>query len=114
MDRARAEAANRLLGQGRIAEALEILERTKDAGALDRARRDAVRAGDVFALARTCQILKAEAAASEWRELSQNAERAERWFDAVKALERAGDPEASEAIRAARCPDFRPLKPAGK
>jgi hypothetical protein len=77
-------------------------------------RREAVRAGDAFSLTRACQILRVEADPSEWRELAANAERAERWFDAVNALERAGDAEKSEALRAERCPEFKPFRPAGK
>jgi hypothetical protein len=114
LDAKRAAAAGAFLGAGRIAEALEILERTRDAGALARARKDAVRAGDVFSLSRACQILRVEADAAEWRELAENARKGERWYDAVNALERSGDAAAAEALRAEKCPDFKPFKPSGK
>lgn len=114
LDRARASAVNALLAKGRLAEALEILDRSKEAGALDQVRRDAVRAGDLFSLVRACQILRAEPDPAELRDLAGNAERAERWFDAVNALARAGDAEKSETLRLARCPDFQIFKPAGK
>jgi len=114
LDRGRTSVANALIAKGRLAESLEYLERSKDAGALDQVRRDAVRAGDLFSLVRVCQILKSDPTPAELRELAGNAERAERWYDAVNALARAGDAEASEAIRTARCPDFQPFKPANK
>lgn len=113
LDDRRARAADAYLSAGRLADALEFLERTKDAAGLERARRDAVRAGDAYSLARACQILHVEAAASEWKELAENGRRAERWYDAVNALGRAGDAEGAEALRAEKCPDFRPFKPAG-
>ncbi len=114
LDARRTAAAAALLVKGRLAEALEILERTKGPEPLQRVRRDAVRAGDAFSLSRACQILRVEADPSEWRELAANAERAERWYDAVNALDRVGDLEKSEALRTARCPDFKPFRPTGK
>lgn len=110
----RKAAAEGLIAKGRLAEALEYLEHTRDPAALAAIRREAVKAGDAFSLARACQILKAAPEPAEWRELSAAAERRERWFDAVNALERAGDAEAAEALRAARCPEFRPFRPTGK
>ncbi len=114
LEGARAAAASAFLAKGRLAEALEFLERTKDENSLNRVRSEAVRAGDAISLARACQILRVEPTPAEWRELAQNAERAERWFDAVNALEKAGDLEKSEALRVARCPDFKLFRPAGK
>ena len=114
LERGRASVVAGLIGKGRLAEALEYLERSRDAGALDQVRRDAVRAEDLFSLVRCCQILKAEAAPAELRELAANAQRAERWYDAVNAFARAGDAEASEALRVERCPDYQPFKPANK
>ena len=111
---ARAAAGAALLGAGRLADALEYLERTKGAEPLAEVRRAAVRAGDFFSLVRACQILKAEPDAGEFRELAAEAERRERFYDAVNALERAGEAEKAEALRQARCPDFRPFRPAGK
>lgn len=110
----RAAVAGKLADAGRLAESLEYLERDRDAAALGRVRREAVRAGDGFSLVRSCQLLRAEPDPSEWRELAANAEGAGKWYDAVNALERAGDAEKAEAVRAARCPGFRPFKPAGK
>ena len=114
LDRERAAAVSALIGKGRLAEALEILDRTREAGPLDQVRRDAVRAGDLFSLVRACQILKVDPDPAELRDLAGNAERAERWYDAVNALARAGDAEKSDALRLARCPDFQPFKPANK
>ena len=109
-----AAAAGSLLQAGRIAEALEFLERAKDQALLADARRRAVDAGDAFALKRACSILGAEASPDEWRSLAARAEAKERWFDAVNAYERAGDVEKSDEVRANRCPDYRPFKPANK
>jgi hypothetical protein len=114
LEKERTAAVHTLLSKGRLAEALEYLERMKDGADLAEVRRAAVRAGDLFSLVRACQILKADPEPAELRELGGNAERAERWFDAVNALDRAGDVERAEAIRAAQCPDYRPFKPAGK
>jgi hypothetical protein len=114
LERKRQAAAEALVEAGRLAEALEVLEHTRDGAALDRVRRAAIAAGDAFSLARACQILKAAPDPAEWRDLAAAAERRERWFDAVNALERAGDAERAEAVRAERCPSFRPFRPAGK
>jgi len=114
LDRERSSVVNALVAKGRLAESLEYLERSKDFGALGQVRRDAVAAGDLFSLVRSCQILKADADPAELRELAGNAERAERWYDAVNALARAGDEEKSEALRLARCPEFQLFKPANK
>lgn len=114
MERRRLSVAARLADEGRLAEALEYLERERDEALLQRLRREAVLAGDAFVLARSCQLLRAAADPSEWRDLARYAEGKERWFDAVNALERAGDLEKSEELRAARCPGFRPFRPAGK
>jgi len=110
----RAAVAAALVARGRLAEALEFLERTRDERLLAEVRRRAVLAGDAFALSRAAQILKAEPDPSEWRALATRAELAGRFFDAVNALERAGDAEGSGALRLQRCPDFRPFRPAGK
>jgi hypothetical protein len=107
-------AAKELLQSGRLAESLEFLERAKDLALLNDARRRAIEAGDAFSLRRAGSLLEAEPTADEWRTLSARAEAKERWFDAVNALERAGDVEKAEELRAARCPDFRPFKPANK
>ena len=114
LDAERAAVVKALVGKGRLAEALEILDRTKDAASLGQVRKDAVRAGDLFSLVRSCQILKVDADPAELRELAGIAERAGRFYDAVNALARAGDAEASEALRQAKCPDFQPFKPANK
>lgn len=110
----RRAAAEALLAKGRLAEALEYLERTRDEVPLRRARAEAVRTGDLFSFARANQILKSDAQPAEWRELAEAAKRAERWYEAVSALERAGDQEAADALRAEKCPDYRPFKPSGK
>ena len=88
-----------------MAESLEYLEHTKDPDTLGKARREAVRRGDAFSLARACQILRAEPAPEEWRELAANAGAAGRFLDAVNALERAGDADGAEALRAAGQPE---------
>ena len=107
-------AAQSLLQAGRIAEALEFLERAKDPALLADAKRRSVDAGDAFGLKRACSILDADASPDEWRALAARAEAKERWFDAVNAYERAGDVEKSDEVRANRCPDYRPFKPANK
>ncbi len=113
-DAERRAAAEALLAQGRLAEALEYLERTRDEAGLKRARADAIRAGDLSSYARANQLLKSEAQPAEYREIAEAAKRAERWYEAVSALERAGDQEAADALRAEKCPDYKPFKPVGK
>jgi hypothetical protein len=114
MESRRAAAARALVAKGRLAGALELLERGPDKGVLEEIRRRAVEAGDAFSLARACQLLDAPSTADEWRSLAERAERRERFYDAVNALERAGDAEKAEALRAAKCPEFRVFKPSGK
>jgi hypothetical protein len=110
----RARVARSLVHAGRLAEAMEYIEKAKDDALLAEVRRAAVLAGDAFSLLRACQILRVEPEAAEWRDLAARAEAAERWYDAVNALERAGEQEKADALRAQRCPEFRPFKPAGK
>jgi hypothetical protein len=114
IDAERLAVARAFLAAGRRSEALEVLERHRDPATLEEVRRSAVAAGDAFALSRCCQILKADPSPAEWRDLAAAAGRAERWYDAVNALGRAGDAEAAEALRAERCPDFRPFRPLDK
>lgn len=113
-DRRRLAVAASLVDAGRLAESLEYLERNRDEAILARVRGEAVAAGDAFTLNRAAQIQKAPPAPEEWRELARRAEARERWFDCVNALEKAGDAEKAEEVRASRCPDFRPFRPAGK
>ena len=114
MDRRRDEVADALVRQGRLAESLEYLEKTKDPARLSEVRRQAVAAGDVFSLVRACQILREDADANEWRQLASCAERAGRFYDAVNAWERSGDQAKADEVRGRNCPDFKPFKPAGK
>ena len=110
----RRAVAEALLARGRLAEALEYLERTRDEVPLKRVQAEAIRAGDVLAYARSSHLLKVETVPAEWRQLADAASRAERWFEAVTALERSGDQAAADELRAEKCPDYRPLKPANK
>ena len=114
MEGKRASVSTRLLDEGRLAEAMEYIEKERDQGLLDRVRRDAVTAGDAFSLTRVAQLLRVAPDPSEWRELARYAESKERWFDCVNALERAGEPEKAEEVRALRCPGFQPFRPVGK
>ena len=110
----RAATAERFVEAGRLAEALEFLERGRENPLHEKVRRRAAEAGDAFSLQRAAQILEAAATPDEWRDLARRAESRERWYDAVNALERAGDAEKAAALRAARCPDYSPFRPAGK
>ncbi len=113
-ERQQQAAATALLGEGRLAEALEYLERNRDRDLLARVRAAAVAAGDAFSLQRAAQLLKEEPGADEWRSLAGAAEGSGRYYDAVRAWERAGDPERSEAVRVAHHPEYAPFKPQGK
>lgn len=108
------KTAEGFLAEGRLAEALEFLERNRDVAMLDRVARAAVDRGDAFSLGRSLQLAGETADADRWRTLAANAERAERWYDAIRALERAGDEERAEELRQAHHPDYKPFKPAGK
>ena len=113
-EKRRAALAATLTAKGRLAEALEYLERGREETVLHQVRQAAVLAGDAFALSRACQILKVDADPAEWRGLAARAEGAGKYFDAVNAWEKAGEAEKAETLRLSRCPEFRPFKPAGK
>jgi hypothetical protein len=113
-EKRRAALAAVLASKGRLAEALEYLERGREEAVLHQVRKAAVMAGDAFALSRSCQILKVDVDPSEWRDLAARAEAAGKYLDAVNAWEKAGEAEKAETLRLAKCPEFRPFKPAGK
>ncbi len=113
-ERTRAAAARTLLAAGRLSEALEMLERGGDPGVVAEVRRAAVAKGDAFALQRAAQLLREEVPPGDWRSLAARAEAAGRHYEAIRALEKAGDAEAAEAMRLKHHPEYVPFKPVGK
>jgi hypothetical protein len=106
--------ASDFLEAGRLSEALEFLERSREGALLQKVRAAAIERGDAFALSRCLQLMGDAGDPAEWNALAARAEATDRWYDAIRALERSGNTERSEALRMERHPDYRPFKPAGK
>ena len=112
--KAQEAAARALVKAGRLSEALEFLERWKSPETLEAVRREAVGRGDTFALQRVAQMLRIDPDPSEWRAVAAKARAEERHYDAIRALEKAGDMEESEALRLEKHPGYVPFRPQGK
>ncbi len=113
LDRINAIAA-KMLSDGRHAEAVDYVELTKDSTLVKQLADAAVGKGSTFLLQQAERIGGTEPSAEQWAQLIENAKRAERWLDAVRALTLSGDAEAAEALRLDKCPDYEPFKPLGK
>ena len=94
--------------------ALEYLEVTGDGGRLAKIEKTAIEAGDTFLLLRIEKIRGAGIPEGTWREVGERAFRLEKFYDAARAFERAGDGERVERIRADQMPGYEPWKPEGK
>ncbi|MHC4923478.1 MAG: hypothetical protein ACYTG4_05300 [Planctomycetota bacterium] len=96
---ARRAKAEEFIGAGRLSEALELLERVEDNDdLLNQVCDRAVENGDAFSLGRAGQLLRTEQDAAKWRALSEKALSIEKYFDAIRALEFAGDQEQADAM----------------
>ena len=99
---------------GRFPEAIDYVEITKNPALLAQAEADAVKRGSAWLLQQVERIGGKPVPPETWVRLSQAAQAAERWLDAVRALAIAGLSEEAETLRAAKCPDYEPFKPLGK
>ena len=106
--------ADAFIAEERYGEALEFLELTRDAGRLDEIRRIGIEAGDTFLLLRAERISGEAVPAETWKQTAERAKARERYYDAYRALERAGLAEEAEALREEHLPDFTPFRPEGK
>ncbi|MEN8148501.1 MAG: hypothetical protein ABFS86_01690 [Planctomycetota bacterium] len=107
-------AAGRFIERERYGEALEFLERTRDAALLGKIREEAARHGDTFLLLRVEKLSGEAIPADEWRAVAGTAESHGKYYDAYRALGKAGDEEAAEAIREEHMPEYEPFRPEGK
>lgn len=108
------ELADAFIAEERYGEALEFLELTRDSGRLEAIRKIGLDTGDTFLLLRTEKITGEDLPAEKWRETADRAKAGERYYDAYRALERAGAEEEAEALREEHMPDYRPFRPEGK
>jgi hypothetical protein len=108
------EVAEAMLRSGRAPEAVDYIEVTRDPALLNAAESDAVKRGCTWLLQQVDRIRGAKSPAERWVALANAAKQAERWYDAVRALQFAGQDAEADALRAEKCPDYDPFKPLGK
>lgn len=108
------QVAAKMAAEGRFPEAVDYLELTKNAKLLDQAEADAVKRGAAWLLQQVERIRGTQCGADRWSALAEAAQAAERWHDAVRALQIAGREADAEALRTTKCPDYEPFKPLGK
>ncbi|MHC4858579.1 MAG: hypothetical protein ACYTDY_00645 [Planctomycetota bacterium] len=113
-DEERNACADVFIGEARYGEALEYLEVTRDAERLDKIHEIAVEAGDTFLLSRIEKIRGKPIPAETWRIVAERALRREKFYDAARAYERAGDPDRAEQVLTEHTGGFQPWKPEGK
>ena len=113
-DEERNALADAYLDAERFGEALELLEATRDADRLARVRKEGFGRGDTFLLLQVERLTKSELPKEDWRAAAERAKAAGRYLDAWRALNRMGEEEAAETLRAEHLPDFRPFRPEGK
>jgi hypothetical protein len=109
-DEERNECADSFLEDGRYGEALEYLEITKDAARLARVEEVALEGGDTFLLLRLERIRGEDLPSDAWGRVADRALRLEKYYDAIRAFERAGDEERAERIREEHTDGFRPWR----
>ncbi len=106
--------AKKLLAAGRHSEAVDYIEVSPSEDLLAAAEREAVSRGYVWLLHQVDRIRGRKSEPATWEKVSDAAQRAERWVDAVRALDAGGQTERAEALRASRCPTYEPFRPLGK
>jgi len=107
-------AADGFIARERYGQALEFLERTHDGTRLSKIRDEAAQRGDTFLLLRVEKLSGEEIPADFWRAIADTAGSLGKHYDAYRALQRAGDEEKAEAVRAEHMPDYEPFRPEGK
>jgi hypothetical protein len=107
-------AADEFLEMERYGEALEFLEMTRDRGRLDRIEQAAAKRGDTFLLLRVERLRGEPVPAGTWRDISEKAVSLGKYYDAYRALLRAGDEAKAEELREKHLPGYEPFRPEGK
>lgn len=106
--------AQKLLAEGRSAEAIDYIEITRTPALVQKVRELGLANGSPFLLSQWQRLTGETADADEWKQISATAARAERFMDAVRALRLGGLEEEAEALRQEKCPDFDPFRPDNK
>jgi hypothetical protein len=106
--------AAKMASEGRFPEAIDYVEITHNQDLVAKAESDAVARGSTWLLQQVDRIRGQASPPERWLALAEAAKRAERWLDAVRALQFAGDEAGAEALRLEKCPDYEPFKPLGK
>lgn len=106
--------ASKMIAEGRYGEAVDYLEITRDAGLVAKCEAEALARGVCWLLSQVERIRGTKAGPEEWGRLAESARTAERWLDAVRALQFAGRADEAEALRLEKCPTYDPFKPLGK
>ncbi len=106
--------ADQMLSGGRSPESIDYVEISKTPELLAKAEADAVKRGSAWLLQQVDRIRGAKSPPETWARLAESAKTAERWHDAVRALQAGGFDADAEALRAEKCPDYEPFKPLGK
>jgi hypothetical protein len=114
-DRARIDAvASKMVSEGRFGEAVDYIEITRNEKLLAQCESEAVARGVCWLLSQADRIRGTKSGPETWGRLAESARGAERWIDAVRALQMAGRAEEAEALRLEKCPTYDPFKPLGK
>lgn len=106
--------AEKLLGEGRAAEAVDYIEITRTPRLVARLAEVAKQTGSPFLMFQFERLSGEKATADDWRSISALSLKAGRNMDAVRALRNGGLEEEAEAVRLEHCPDFEPFRPQNK
>lgn len=106
--------AAKMAAEGRFPEAIDYLEITHNKDLMAQAEKDAVRRGAAWLLQQVERMRGTKCPPETWSQLAESAKSAERWVDAVRALQFAGREDDAVALRGEKCPDYDPFKPLGK
>lgn len=106
--------AAKMGAEKRFPEAVDYIEISRNGDLVAKAESDAVRRGSAWLLQQAERIRGAKSPPETWQRLADAAKAAERWHDAVRALQFAGKPDEAEALRQEKCPEYEPFKPLGK
>ena len=113
-DAERNAAADVFIDAERFGEALEFIEVTRDAERLAKIQAAGLERGDTFLLQQVERIRGEAADPATWREFAEKAVSLGKYYDAYRALQRAGEEEKAEEVRAEHMPDYEPFRPEGK
>ena len=106
--------AAKLLAENRYAEAVDYIEITRSAPLVAQLGERALQVGSPFLLSQVERLTGEKRPESDWRAVAEGAQKAERWMDAVRALQGGGFEDEAEALRQDKCPEYEPFKPQNK